>query len=251
MTKRIALITGAASGIGAEVCRQLAAGGAELVMLDVDTERGSALAGELGGRFIRCDVSARSEVFAAVESCLSAVGVPDFAHLNAGIMSVRPSEPFLPIEALPEANYHRIVGVNLAGVVFGLQALLPHMRKRPGAICVTASLAGLVPLPFDPLYAATKHALVGLVRSVAAAEPDDALRINAICPGGVDTPIIPEALRGRDASRERGPAAMPVAVLAAEVVDLLERGANGEIRVKRSARAPAQAVAAPVFGGRG
>jgi len=244
MSKRIALVTGAASGIGAEVCRQLVAGGAALVMLDVDAERGSTLAGELGGRFIRCDVSVRGEVFAAVESCLGAEGVPDFVHLNAGIMSVRPNEPFLPIEALPEANYHRIIGVNLSGVVFGLQALLPHMRKRQGAICVTASLAGLVPLPFDPLYAATKHALIGLVRSVAAAEPDDTLRINAICPGGVDTPIIPDAFRGVDM------AAMPVAVLAAEVVDLLERGGNGEIRVKRSARAPAEAVAAPMFGGR-
>jgi len=255
MTKGIALVTGAASGIGAEVCRQLAAGGVELVMLDIDAERGDALAGELGGRFIHCDVSARSDWFAAVERCIDAVGVPDFAHLNAGVMSVRPHEAFLPIEELPEANYHRIIGVNLSGVVFGLQALLPHMRNRPGAICVTASLAGLVPLPFDPLYAATKHALIGLVRSVAAADPDRSVRINAICPGGVDTPIIPDALRGPDASRgsaHRGGemAAMPVGVLAAEVVDLLERGANGEIRVKRSAGAPAQVVTAPVFGGR-
>lgn len=257
MTKRLALVTGAASGIGAEVCRQLAAVGTELVLLDVDDRRGMALADELGGRFIRCDVADRGNWFAAAKRCIDTVGVPDFAHLNAGVMSVRPSEPFLPIEELPEANYHRIVGVNLSGVVFGLQALLPHMRQRPGAICVTASLAGLVPLPFDPLYAATKHALIGLVRSVAAADPDDVLRINAICPGGVDTPIIPDALRkpatfgGPDASRGGELAVMPVGVLATEVVDLLERGGNGEIRVKRSARAPAEAVAAPVFGGRG
>ncbi|HEY5646819.1 MAG TPA: SDR family NAD(P)-dependent oxidoreductase [Pseudomonadales bacterium] len=244
MTKRVALVTGAASGIGAEVCRQLAATGLELVLLDVDSEHGETLAGELGGHFIGCDVADRAAWFAAVNRCIETVGVPHFAHLNAGVMSVSPREAFVRIEDLPEANYHRIVGVNLAGVVFGLQALLPHMRSRSGAICVTASLAGLVPLPFDPMYAATKHALVGLVRSVAAAGPGDQLRINAICPGGVDTPIIPDVLRSDEM------AVMPVAVLAAEVVDLLERGDNGEIRLKRGAGVAAEAVPAPVFGGR-
>ncbi|MGE0621562.1 MAG: SDR family oxidoreductase [Pseudomonadales bacterium] len=245
MSGKIALVTGAASGIGAEVCRQLAKAGHRLVLLDVDTRRGEELAGELGGQFIRCDVADRSDWFSAVDRCIEAVGIPDVAHLNAGVMSVGPQEPFLPIEALPEENYHRIVGVNLSGVVFGLQALLPHMRGRPGAICVTASLAGLVPLPFDPMYAATKHALIGLVRSIAAAGPSEALRINAICPGGVDTPIVPDALRGGDL------AVMPVDVLAAEVVDLLERGGNGEIRLRADGKRPAQVVSAPVFGGRG
>ena len=240
---RVALVTGAASGIGAEVCRQLAAKGDRLVLLDVDEARGEALAGELGGRFMRCDVAVRSDWFKAVGRCVDSVGTPDLVHLNAGVMSVGPREPFLPIEDLPEASYHRIVGVNLSGVVFGLQALLPHLRGRASAMCVTASLAGLIPLPFDPMYAATKHALVGLVRSVAAAAPPgDPLRISAICPGGVDTPIIPDALKGGDTP------VMPVEVLAAEVVDLLEQGANGEVRLKLAAAAPPEVVPVPAYG---
>lgn len=241
MKDRIALVTGAASGIGAEVSRQLAARGARLVLLDVDAGRGEALAGELGGHFIACDVSDRTAWFDAVAGCVADVGVPAYAHLNAGVMSVGPHEDFVPLEALPEASYHRIVGVNLSGVVFGLQALLPRMRGRDGGICVTASLAGLVGLPFDPMYAATKHALVGLVRSVAAAAPDDPLRLNAICPGGVDTPIIPDALRTGDMS------VMPVDVLAGEVVDLLERGRSGEIRLRLNADSPAVDIPEPQF----
>ncbi len=242
MKDRIALVTGAASGIGAEVSKQLAAGGAHLVLLDVDAGRGEALAAELGGHFIACDVADRAAWFDAVAACLEKVGVPAYVHLNAGVMSVGPHENFVPLEALPESNYRRIVGVNLSGVVFGLQALLPHMRGGNGAICVTASLGGLVGLPFDPMYSATKHALVGLVRSVAAAAPDDPLRLNAICPGGVDTAIIPDALRAGDL------AVMPVDVLAAEVVDLLERGRSGEIRLRLNAQSAAMDVPEPQIG---
>jgi NAD(P)-dependent dehydrogenase (short-subunit alcohol dehydrogenase family) len=242
MAKGVALITGAASGIGAEVSRQLADAGARVVLLDVDEERGGRLAEDLGGLFIRCNVADRGEWQAAVERCVDAVGVPALAHLNAGVMSVRPEEPFLAIEALPEASYRRIIDVNIGGVVFGLQALLPLMRGSGGAICVTASLAGLIPLPFDPMYAATKHALIGLVRSVAAAAPDGSVRINAICPGGVDTPLITAALRGDEM------AVMPASVLAAEVLDLLERGANGEIRLRASAAEPAEVVPASSYG---
>lgn len=241
MKDRIALVTGAASGIGAEVSRQLAGAGAQVVLLDVDARRGEALAADLGGRFIACDVTDRAAWFDAVAACVAEVGVPAYAHLNAGVMSVGPHEDFVPIEALPESSYWRIVGVNLSGVVFGLQALLPHMRGGDGAICVTSSLAGLVGLPFDPMYAATKHALVGLVRSVAAAAPDEPLRLNAICPGGVDTPIIPDALRTGDIS------VMPVDVLATEVVDLLERGRSGEIRLRLKAETPAVDIPEPQF----
>ncbi len=242
MKGKVALVTGGASGIGAEVCRKLAAAGARVALLDVDEGRGGALADAIGARFIRCNVADPDDWRAAVAACMEQLGVPDYAHLNAGVMSVGAEQPFVAIDELPLASYRRIVGVNLDGVVFGLQALMPRMRSRGGAITVTASLVGLVPLPIDPMYSATKHALVGLVRSVAAAAPESELRINAICPGGVDTPIVPGALRSG------GMAMMPVSILADEVLDLLERGATGEIRLRVDAAEPAQVVPAPQFG---
>jgi len=242
MKNKTVVLTGAASGIGAEVARQIAAAGGRPVILDVDATRGEPLAKELGGKFIRCNVAKREEWMNAVKSLVEAGDVPDYAHLNAGVMSQGADDPFVAIEDLPIENYRRIIGVNLDGVVFGLQALLPHMRSRGGAICVTASLVGLVPLPIDPMYSTTKHALVGLVRSVAAHNEDPNLRINAICPGGVDTPIVPSALRAG------GMEMMSTSSLAGEVVDLLLQGANGEIRVRLGENAPAFGVQVPQFG---
>ena len=239
MTEKIALVTGAASGIGAEVCRQLADAGARVVLMDVDAEKGQALAAELSGHFIAGNVADRDSWFAAVARCIETVGVPDYAHLNAGVMSVPADQPFLAIEDLPLDGYRRILGVNLDGVVFGLQALIPHMKAQGGAITVTASIAGMIPLAIDPMYAASKAALIGLVRSVAAADPESNLRINAICPGGVNTAIVPDALRSQ------GMEMMPTRVLAGEVVDLLQQGPSGEIRVRMRESEPAYSVPAP------
>jgi NAD(P)-dependent dehydrogenase (short-subunit alcohol dehydrogenase family) len=243
MQGKVGMVTGAAGGIGAAVSRQLAARGARVVLLDTNAEAGEALARSLGGLFVRCDVSDRGAWQSAVQTCIGSIGIPDYVHLNAGVMSVGAREGFLPLEALPLSNYRRIVGVNLDGVVFGLQAVLPHMRERGGAITVTASMVGLIPLPVDPMYSATKHALVGLVRSVAAAMPGAPVRVNAICPGGVDTAIVPEALRAG------GMSMMSSELLAGDVLDLLERGASGEIRVRLSADRPAFAVDAPQLTG--
>ena len=228
MQDKVAIVTGAASGIGAEVSRQLVDKGANVVLVDIDANAGLSLADQLGACFVRCDVADVESCNAAVAECIERAGIPDFVHLNAGVMSVGANDAFLPIDEVPLANYRRIVGVNLDGVVFGLRALMPHMRERGGAITVTASIAGLIGMPIDPFYAATKHALVGLVRSVAQAMGDAPLRINAICPGAVDTPIVPDALKNGSIDL------MPVAVLAKEVLDLLANGGQGEVRVRLS-----------------
>ena len=246
MRGKVALVTGAAQGIGAEVCRQLAAAGARVVVMDINAAGGEALALEVGGVFVPCNVAEPDSWKQAVQTCIDRVGIPDFAHLNAGVMSVGANDAFLSIEQLPIENYRRIVGVNLDGVVFGLQALLPHMRERGGAITVTASIAGMMALPIDPMYSATKHAVIGLVRSVAQSLEQSlgqsSVRVNAICPGGVDTAIVPAALRASDM------AMMSTSEIAREVVDLLARGESGEIRVKLGAGVPAYVAAPPALG---
>ena len=89
------------------------------------------------------------------------------------------------------------MGVNVDGVVFGLQVLLPHLGSGT-AIVVTASLAGITPYGVDPLYAMSKHAVVGLVRSLGPDLRKRGIAIHAICPGGIDPPLVPEAQKGSD-----------------------------------------------------
>ncbi len=236
MKDKVALVTGAATGIGAEVCRALANLGAKVAVCDINADAGLPLAEEIGGEFIGCDVTDFERVQAAVARCIKNLDVPTFAHLNAGIMTVPTNEPFLPIENVSTAQYRRIVGVNLDGMFHGLKALLPHMRNGNGAITLTASTAGLSVLGIDPMYAATKHAVIGLGRAVAAANELNNLRINVICPGVVETAIVPDAFKAPQFEM------MSAATMAAEVVDLLLNGANGEVRVKHSTQVPGFAV---------
>ena len=94
------------------------------------------------------------------------------------------------IDDVSDDAYRRIMRVNVDGVVFGLRALVPVIERGGGDVVVTASLAGLTPMASDPIYAATKHFLVGFVRSVAPALDARGVRVNAVCPGIVDTPLI-------------------------------------------------------------
>lgn len=239
MTDKVALITGAATGIGAAVATALAARGVQVAVCDVNRSAGQTLADEIGGAFIACDVSRLGDVEQAVAQCVEQLGVPDYVHLNAGIMTVPTGDPYLAIEALTEAQYRKIVGVNLDGVFHGLHTVLPLLRDKGGAVTITASTAGLSVVPVDPMYTATKYALVGLTRAVAAANEGSNLRINAICPGVTDTQIVPDDYKKPEFGM------MPVETIAREVVDLLLQGPNGEIRVKNAQERPAFSVGIP------
>ncbi len=114
----------------------------------------------------------------------------DAAFLNAGIGIGHPD----PAE-LPDTEYRRIVGANLDGVVFGTRELARRLMPDGGSIVATASLAGLTGMPFDPAYTATKHAVVGWVRAAAPGLAERGIRINALCPGFTDTPIVQDELR--------------------------------------------------------
>ena len=238
----IALITGAATGIGAAVATQLASQGVRVVLCDVNEAAGIPLAEALGGLFVECDVTRLDSVARAVARCEQEWGVPTYAHLNAGIMTVPAGDAYLALEDLSQAQYRGIVGVNLDGVFHGLKALLPSMRRAGGCITLTASTAGLSAVPVDPMYTATKYAVIGLGRAVAGANAESSVRINVMCPGVTDTAIVPEDFR----KPEYG--VMPADMMAMEIVDLLMHGKNGEVRVKNAADKPAFAVRPPDLG---
>jgi NAD(P)-dependent dehydrogenase (short-subunit alcohol dehydrogenase family) len=155
-------VTGAAGGIGRAIVERLRAEGCEEVD-ELDLVSGF-------------DVSD--------PAAWEGVEAPDVAFLNAGVVSGEPE-----LAAVADAEYRRIVGVNVDGVVYGVRRLARTM-ERGGSVVVTASLAGLVEMPADPLYALTKHAVVGFVRSVAPQLAARAIRINMVNPGIVDTPMV-------------------------------------------------------------
>jgi len=233
---KIALVSGGASGIGAATVRALAANGAQLAVLDLDAEHGAAIAKEVGGEFYRCDVTDAARWREAIGQVIAAFGGLDLVHLNAGIMTRPPQAPvdddiFAWIE---RGAYRRIMSVNIDGVVLGLRAVLPALEKRGGgSVVATASIAGLIGFSPDPFYTMTKHAVVGLVRGFAPILAPKRIRLNAICPGGVDTPLVPDAFRGL------GLRIMPATTLAAAVLDLLESRETGEMWVKAADDAPA------------
>jgi NAD(P)-dependent dehydrogenase (short-subunit alcohol dehydrogenase family) len=188
VTGDVALVTGGGSGIGEAITRRLASEATEVVVVDVDAERGARVASAVGGRAVAADV-ADASAWVSIAGELERLNV---ACLNAGVVTGTSS-----IVELTDELYRRILGVNVDGVVFGVRALTPLLGRSAGQIVVTASLAGLVPLENDPIYAATKHFLIGFVRSVAPQLAERGVRVNAVCPGIVDTPLLGEAERAR------------------------------------------------------
>jgi NAD(P)-dependent dehydrogenase (short-subunit alcohol dehydrogenase family) len=182
----VVLVTGGANGIGAAATRRLADCGARVVVADID-ERGADVAAAVGGLFARCDVGKLADNEAAVAAAVSAFGGLDVAFLNAGVSTTSVG---LGGPAWDLAAYQRAFAVNVDGVFFGVNAALPALRDRGGgALVLTSSLAGLTAVPADPIYAATKHAVVGLARALGPALAADRVAVNALCPGFADTAI--------------------------------------------------------------
>jgi NAD(P)-dependent dehydrogenase (short-subunit alcohol dehydrogenase family) len=219
---KIVWITGGAQGFGAGVARRVAADGAKVVVSDVNAEAGQAVAKELGGHFVPCDVSDFADNEAAVKFVLETHGRLDIAFLNAGIaIGNRVDESF------DLAEYRRAMGVNLDGVVFGAHAAFTAMKAGGGGdIVATASLAGLTGTAFDPIYGANKHGVVGLVRAIGGDWPQlHNIRVNAICPGFADTAIVDPM---RDLLRDGGITLLTVDAVVEAFVSAATSGRSAE-----------------------
>lgn len=202
MAGKVALVTGASAGIGRACARAFAERGAAVAVADVDTTRGEAVAHELGAdgtptMFVRADVSVEADVEAMVQAVLERFERLDFACNNAGIEGATAQTP----ESTTE-NWDRVLAVNLTGTYLCLRAELRHMLERGhGAIVNIASVAGLVGFAGIPAYTASKHGIVGLTRTAALECAPTGIRINAVCPGVVQTEMIDRFTHGDPAAR--------------------------------------------------
>jgi NAD(P)-dependent dehydrogenase (short-subunit alcohol dehydrogenase family) len=183
------IVTGAASGIGRAAATRLAAEGGRIACLDVSAPALDSVTAEIkeaGGTAlpIVCDVSDVEQVRAAVDVAVTEFGPTDVLCNIAGIGRYYNSVDMEP------ADWRRIIEVNLTGTWFVAQAALPHMLDRGGVIINTASTSGLFPQPWQAAYCASKGGVVMLTKALALEYLDRRLRVNAIAPGGVETPIM-------------------------------------------------------------
>lgn len=185
------IVTGAASGIGLAAAVELAARGASLALWDVDAGAVEKAAASIRGSGAQCvgiraDVGCEAEVEAATTRSIEAMRGLDGAFNNAGV-----GAPTVTLDAIEEKDFDRIVSINLKGVWLCLKHQIRHMRANGGGSIVNnASVSGLVALAGQGAYTAAKHGVVGLTKVAAVESAGVNIRVNAICPGAVRTPIL-------------------------------------------------------------
>lgn len=187
----VALVSGAASGIGRATAQRFAEEGASVVAADIDVEGGEETVSQIeseGGEatFIKTDVTDESDLAAAVETAVDTYGSLDFAFNNAGIEGDQVS-----FSDQDNANWNRVLDINLNGVFFAMREEIPAMLESGGgAIVNTSSIAGILGFPNLSPYVASKHGVVGLTKTAAVEFSSDGLRVNAVLPGVIETPMV-------------------------------------------------------------
>ena len=177
MSSRVVVVTGAASGIGFATAERFRALGDTVFGLDIATSVPE------GVTFVKCDVADKAAVDAAIARCAEAGGIDVLANV-AGIVQ------FGRFETVTEEVFDRVQAVDVRGPFFLVQAALPHLRASRGCVVNVSSVAGRVPQPYAAAYAVAKGGLTQLTRSLALELSPDGIRVNAVCPGTVDTPLV-------------------------------------------------------------
>lgn len=188
---KVALITGGASGIGEACVKQFVANGATVVIADLNDKLGQTLAAQLNDSgatalFVKTDVTDAANVQALIDKTVAQFGRLDFAINSAGISGEANILTELSLE-----GWHRVIDINLNSVFYCMRSQIPAMLQSGGGSIVNlASIMGLVSSPTVPAYVAAKHGVAGLTKSGAQAYSAQGVRINAICPGYIETPMV-------------------------------------------------------------
>ncbi|MFY9469734.1 MAG: SDR family oxidoreductase [Solirubrobacterales bacterium] len=210
MTGRTAYITGASSGIGRATALLFARHGAKVAVADVIEEGGGEtveMIKAIGGEaiFIKTDVSRAADVERSIAETIAKFGGLDYAFNNAGIEG-----EMAPLAESTEENWDRVLAINLKGVWLGMKAQIPRMLENGGSIVNCASVAGLVGFPGLPAYCASKGGVVQLTRAAALEYATSNIRVNAVCPGVIATPMVDRLTHGDAAAVEQFTAGEPV-----------------------------------------
>jgi len=206
---KVALVTGAGSGLGRATAMRLASEGAAVACVDIAEATVKETAASIDGTAVAigCDVTDEAAVAAAVERAVSELGRPSVVCNVAGIGK------FQHTHEMTLADWSPIIAVNLTGTFLMCRATLPHLLDGGGAIVNVASNAGLMGQPFSVAYVASKHGVVGLTRALAVEYVKRGIRVNAVAPGGIDTPLVanfmpPEGASLKDLARIMTPLGM-------------------------------------------